>query len=171
MTTTGRLSILIAAVAATASAACDSVDDNRIPAMPVSINLGDAGMWNTYGVAGFGSSRRFILPLHEPSGYPYSASSATGFGGVLLICGFDPASGSADSPLAFDLSCPVEAKQDVRVEIRGDLYEAVCPVCGSTYDVTMNSGSPLSGPAASGKYALSRYSCLPTGKGGYIITN
>lgn len=61
---------------------CHSVDDDRIPAYAVSINLGDAASWNTYGVSGFGSSRRFILSpsLREPRGFPYSQQSATGFG-------------------------------------------------------------------------------------------
>lgn len=156
-------------------AGCHSVDDDRIPNYAVSINIADAGSWNTYGVSGFGSNRRFILSsgLREPSGFPYSQQSATGYGGVLLINGMDPFATATDTPLAYDLACPVEVKPDVRVAIEGDLYEAVCPVCGSHYDVTMGGGSPLSGPAATGKhkYGLRRYRCLPTGSGGYIITN
>lgn len=41
-------------------AGCNHVDDDRIPALPVSINLQGAGVWNTYGVAGFGLHREFI---------------------------------------------------------------------------------------------------------------
>lgn len=156
-------------------AGCHTVDDDRIPTYAVNINISDIGSWNTYGVSGFGSSRRFILSssLREPSGFPYSQQSATGYGGVLLINGMDPFTATTDTPLAYDLSCPVEVKPEVRVEIEGDLYEAVCPVCGSHYDVTMGGGSPLSGPAATGKYkyGLRRYKCLPTANGGYIITN
>lgn len=152
---------------------CDSVDDDRIPNLAVSVNIGDSGLWNTYGVAGFGSSRNFILSsnLRQPSGFPYSTQSATGFGGILLINGMDPFTTTTDVPLAYDLACPVECKQDIRVQIEGDLYEAVCPVCHSHYDVTMSGGSPLSGPAAKHKYALRRYQCLPTTLGGYLITN
>lgn len=154
---------------------CQSVDDDRIPNLAVNVNIADAALWNTYGVAGFGSSRRFIISssTRVPSGFPYTMQSATGFGGVLLINGMDPFSNTTDSPLAYDLACPVECRQDVRVEIEGDLYEAVCPVCGSHYDVTMQGGSPVSGPAAEGKnkYGLRRYQCLPTATGGYIITN
>lgn len=64
-------------------------------------------------------------------------------------------------------------KADVRIYVEGELYEAVCPECGSHYDVTMGGGAPLSGPAASGdhKYGLRRYRCLPSGNGGYVITN
>lgn len=154
---------------------CNNVDNERIPNLPVNIVLADAGSWNTYGVSGFGSSRRFILAqsVREPSGFPYSQTSATGFGGVLLINGMDPYTSSTDVPLAYDLACPVEMKATVRVEVEGELYNAVCPVCGSRYDVTMGAGAPLSGPAATGdhKYGLRRYTCYSSGSGGYIITN
>lgn len=170
-----RYGVIALAAAALAASSCNSVDDERIPAYAVSINLGDTGTWNTYGVSGFGNSRRFILSpsLREPAGFPYSRQSATGFGGVLLISGMDPFTTQTDVPLAYDLACPVEAKPDIRVEIEGELYQAVCPECGSRYDVTMGGGSPLAGPAATGKYkyGLRRYRCLPTGSGGYHITN
>lgn len=154
---------------------CNSVNDDRIPAVAVNIVLADVGTWNTYGVSGYGSSRRFILSAdrREPSGFPYTQMSATGFGGVLLISGMDPYTTTTDYPLAYDLACPVEMKADVRIYVEGELYEAVCPECGSHYDVTMGGGAPLSGPAASGdhKYGLRRYRCLPSGNGGYVITN
>ena len=173
---TGVRSIFLAViVAAVTLCGCHSVDSDRIPNMPVSISLADAGSWNTYGVAGFGSSRRFILTsgLREPASFPYSRTSATGFGGVLLIEGMDPYETTTGTPLAYDLACPVEMKADVRVSISGDLYEAVCPKCGSHFDVTMGGGAPLSGPAAAGssKYGLRRYRCIPSGNGGYTITN
>lgn len=173
--TLSRLSITISVSLAILTSACESVDSDRIPNMPVSINMADAGMWNSYGVAGFGSLKRFILSpgLREPSGFPYSQTSATGFGGVLLIEGMDPYEMTTGVPLAYDLACPVEMKQDVRIHVTGDLYEAVCPVCGSRFDVTMGGGAPLSGPAASGdrRYGLRRYRCIPSGIGGYTITN
>lgn len=167
--------ILIVSLAAIHITSCDTVDDDRIPNMAVNVNIGDTGLWNTYGVAGFGSHRNFIFKgnLREPAGFTYNSQSATGFGGILLIDGMDPFTNDTDVPLAYDLACPVECRQDVRVEIEGDLYEAVCPVCHSHYDVTMAGGAPKSGPAATGehKYGLRRYQCLPTGMGGYIITN
>lgn len=169
------LTTLIMAAGTLVVAGCNSVDSDRIPNLPVNIVLSDAGSWNTYGVAGFGSSRRFILSqnVREPAGFPFSSTSATGFGGVLLISGMDPYTTTTDVPLAYDLACPVEMKSTVRVEVEGELYNAVCPVCGSKYDVTMGGGAPLSGPAATGdhKYGLRKYSCYPSGTGGYIITN
>jgi hypothetical protein len=171
-----RFKVTVAgAMMAVVASGCHTVDDERIPNFAVRITIADYGQWNTYGVAGFGSHRRFILAsgLRIPAGFPYSQQSATGFGGVLLIGGMDPFTTDTNAPLAYDLSCPVEMKQDVRVEIEGDLYDAVCPVCGSHYDVVMGGGAPKSGPAATGehKYGLKRYQCLPTGQGGYIITN
>lgn len=175
-----RRDIIIAATLLSAAflilplSGCGSVDDDRIPNMAVNINMAGLGMWNTYGVSGYGQYRRFILTssTREPSGFPYSQTNATGFGGVLLIGGIDPFTGDS-APQAYDLACPVERVFNIRVNIEGDLYEAVCPKCGSHYDVTMGGGAPLSGPAAEGKYkyALRRYSCLPAIDGGYVITN
>lgn len=154
---------------------CTGVDDERLPNLPVNIRLGDTGLWNTYGVSGFGANRRFIRAdgVREPRSFPFAENSATGFGGVLLISGMDPFSGATDIPLAYDLACPVECDRDIRVEIDPDTYSAVCPSCGSIYNVVTAAGSPLSGPAASpsSPFGLRRYNCLPSGNGGYFITN
>ena len=152
---------------------CHSVDDDRIPSMPVSINLSDAGMWNRYGVVGYGVFRYFISSEHEPSGFPYTTQTYTGFGGVMLIVGMDPFTVDTDRVLAYDLSCPYECRQNIRVKVDPTSFEAVCPVCGSHYDVTMRGGAAISGPAATGKhkYGLRRYQCNPTQYGGYLITN
>ena len=155
---------------------CQSVDNNRIPNMAVNISLADAGIWNTYGVSGFGNSRNFIYNMNgssQPSGFPYKYGSATGFGGVLLIEGIDAMNPAVAAPLAYDLACPVERKATVRVHIDRETYVAVCDECHSTYDVTMASGAPLSGEAATGKYkyALRQYKVVASGSGGYYITN
>lgn len=155
---------------------CQSVDNNRIPNMAVNISLGDAGLWNTYGVSGFGSNRNFIYNAggaSQPAGFTYKYGSATGFGGVLLIEGINAFNPSIATPLAYDLACPVERIATVRVYIDSDTYVAVCSQCHSTYDVTMGAGAPLSGEAATGKYkyALKSYNVIPTGNGGYYITN
>lgn len=175
MTKSGILKYALAALLIVPAVSCNSIDDDRIPALPVSINLANHALWNTYGVSGFGISRNFILSAtkREPAGFSYSSTSATGFGGVLLIGGMDPFSGEPGIPLAYDLSCPVERKADIRVAVNSETFEAVCPVCGSAYDVTMAGGSPVSGPAYTGKhkYGLRRYRCLASQNGGYMITN
>lgn len=170
----GIISLLLLILLSTS--ACNTVDDERIPNMLVNISLADAGVWNTYGVAGFGSNRNFIYSSNgtsQPVGFSYKYGSGTGFGGVLLIEGMDPFSTVTAIPLAYDLACPVERKADVRVKVDNDTYVAVCPQCNSTYDVTMQRGAPLSGVAATGKYkyALKSYTCIPSGSGGYYITN
>lgn len=119
--------------------------------MPVNIVFQSPGMWETYGVPGATSHRRFISREKEPAGFPFTAMTYTGFGGVLLVGDI------LGEPQAFDLACPVEARYDVRVEIDPDENVARCPECGSTYDVFGNLGTPLSGPAVDMHYALTRY--------------
>ena len=151
---------------------CRGVDNERIPNMPVNISLANAGLWNTYGVAGFGSHRNFIYGK-QPAGFSYKTNSATGFGGVLLIEGMDPYNNLGAYPLAYDLACPVERDPEIRVVVSNEDYVAVCPQCKSIYDVTMAAGAPISGEAATGKYkyALKMYRVVPSGSGGYYITN
>lgn len=166
---------LLLMVALSAVSSCNQVDEDRIPSLPVYINLSGAGMWNTYGVAGVGLSRSFInwQGVVSPAGFPYSANSYVGFGGVLLVGGVDPFTSEPNVPLAYDLACPVECSQTVRVSVDPDNLEAVCPVCGSHYDVVMAGGSPVSGPALTGKYkyGLRRYVCDSAQGGGFIIHN
>lgn len=154
------------------SGGCKSVDNERIPNMPVNISLSDAGTWNTYGVAGFGSYRYFIYP-NVPSNFPYKTTSATGFGGVLLIEGMDPVNNLGAYPLAYDLACPVERQPDIRVQIDDENYVAFCPECGSIFDVTMAGGASIAGEANQGKYkyGLKVYRVVPSGYGGFNILN
>lgn len=170
----GSLMMLLMALLSAVSS-CNQVDDDRIPSLPVYIDLSGAGMWNSYGVSGVGVSRRFINLQGEmsPSGFPYTANTYVGFGGVLLIGGVDPFTAEPNVPLAYDLSCPVERSQTVRVAVDADDLEAVCHVCGSRYDVLTAGGAPVGGPALTGKYkyGLRRYSCDPASGGGYIIHN
>lgn len=166
--------IVLTAVCA-AAWGCTAVDDTVIPSMPVQIVFSDAGMWNTYGVSGFGDYRYFIRygSERQPSGFPFTGTTYTGYGGVLLISGIDAFTNDAGVPLAYDLSCPIERSQTIRVAIDPESGEAVCPDCHSHYDVLMRGGAPLSGPAATGKrkYGLRRYQCIPQYSGGYVVTN
>lgn len=163
------LFILAALLISAFFSGCNTNDDERIPNTYVSINLSDAGLWNRYGVSGFGIPQYFVKSLRLPSGFSYLDRSATGFGGVLLINGFDYRINEV-APLAYDLACPVERKADIRVKVDPDSFEAICPDCGSKYDVTMGAGSPISGPAATDHYSLRNYKCVPTGQG-YMIVN
>ncbi len=156
------------------SASCNRIDDDRIPLLPVNIDLSNPGLWNTYGVAGIGINRQFILSVSPniriPANFPYKGSSATGFGGVLLIGGMDPFTNDPNVPLAYDLACPYCRNNQIRVHVDSDTMEAVCDNCDSHYNVVMSGGTPISGPALTKRYAMRRYDCLPTSSGGYIIT-
>lgn len=170
------LPAMAAAAALLLLGGCETVNDTRIPAMPVYIDLSNQGMWNSYGVSGFGSFRYFVCQTGsaiEPAGFPYKDGAATGYGGVLLIEGMDPFELQTSMPLAYDLSCPVEKSQTIRVAIDPKTFEAVCPVCESHYDVTMGAGAPTAGPALAGErqYGLRRYTVHPTTLGGYIIND
>ncbi|MBD5185852.1 MAG: hypothetical protein HDS92_04490 [Bacteroidales bacterium] len=148
-----RLPALVASVLLPAAflTSCESLDDDRIPPMPVNIVFQSVGMWESYGVPGATDYRRFILQKKLPAGFPYTALSYTGFGGVLLVADI------LGDPQAFDLSCPVEARQDIIVNIDRETNLARCPECGSEYDVFSNYGTPVSGPAVTRHYALTRY--------------
>ena len=170
------LPALLATILLTVATGCETVNDSRIPSYPVYIDLSNPGLWNTYGVSGFGSWQRFICQTGsavEPAGFAYKDGAATGYGGVLLIEGMDPFELQTAVPLAYDLSCPVEKSPTIRVTIDPTTYEAVCPVCESHYDITMGAGAPTVGPALSGErqYGLRRYACHPTTLGGYIFND
>ena len=162
--------LITAGAGATALCACNTLDDNRIPAYKVQIALNNAGLWNVYGVAAYGQHRDFIRATGTPANFHFTETTYTGYGGVLLIMGMDPFDAGAVVPLAYDLSCPVECKPSIRVYIDDDTLDAICPVCGSHYDVTMAGGSPTAGPALTGdvKYGLQRYRAVPQ-NGGYVI--
>lgn len=146
---------------------CESIDDDRIPPAAVSITFTTIGDWNLYGVAGAGDYREFILTDTErlPIGYPYKGLDRTGYGGVLLVC--DP----LGEPLAYDLSCPVEAKPTIRIipDADSDIAGvAICPKCQSRYNL-YGAGAPMSGEAHSKHYGLRRYSVSIGGSFPYAI--
>lgn len=147
-------------------AACDSIDDTRLPYAPVNITFANAGMWNTYGIGGALDTRAFILTptSREPANFPYTASSATGFGGVLLVGDY------YGNPVAYDMACPVECRSDVRVYVDTESQTAECPKCHSTYAIYENFGHPLSGPAAENGYGLQRYKVMQGAGNYYAIT-
>lgn len=131
----------------------------------VRLNLDDYGRWATYGVSGVGNYRCFNKMRGIPKNYPFAALEYTGIGGVLLICDVE------NIPRAFDLCCPVESKNSVCVEIDANNYDAVCPKCGSRYNVIVLNGAPISGQALTKKVGLGRYNVMSSGAGGYIIVN
>lgn len=156
--------VLMTVILTSALCSCHSIDDKRIPSAPVNLIFNDAGVWNVYGIGGAMQSREFSLENRVPANFPYTASSYTGFGGLLL------ASDYYGNLVVYDLACPVECRRDVRVQIDHELNVAACPVCHSTYAVFENFGHPLSGLAADRGYGLTKYRIIPTATGGYQVT-
>ena len=72
-------------------------------------------------------------------GVPVPANFKFGFGGVLIYRDLDGRIRSCD------LACPVEASRTIRVEV--NMPFAVCPVCGSEFNLSWGTASPKSGPA------------------------
>lgn len=147
-------------------AACTTDNQNRIPIAPVRLTFLSPGEWQLYGVSGALDYKTFIKPDVKPDGFFYTAMSETGYGGVILV------GNTIGEPMAYDLSCPVEAQRTIRVFINPEKNIAQCPKCGSTYNI-FYSGEPLSGEATQLRYSLKRYRVMiPGPKNEYAyITN
>ncbi|WP_455498966.1 hypothetical protein [Coprobacter sp.] len=129
---------------------CDKNDDFRIPTAHVNIVISPA-QWSRYGVHAFPDYQKFILNK-VPNKEFYNISSATGYGGVLLVCGY------SNQLYAYDLACPVERDPAVLLDIEDN--HAYCPQCKSTYDIYGGTGAPTSGPAHEHKYMLRAYQVI-----------
>lgn len=143
-------------------ASCHRIDNHRLPVSYVNVTFQTVGEWNVYGVSGAGLYKEFILPENKPAGFPYSAMSATGLGGILLCTTY------LGVPVAYDLACPVECRASVKVFVNED-NEAECPKCHSRYDVFEKLGYPVAGVAAEDGYGLQVYSVAPGVRGEYMV--
>lgn len=146
---------------------CETSDDNRVPFVGVELEI-NAAQWPVYGVFGYGDHRYFIKSERVPAGFPYSVSSCTNFGGILLISGTDDGF-SYDAVLAYDLACPVEVPKVSRVVIDPETLEAVCPKCHSRFDVCEGRGRAISGVAREYKYDMCKFRVSQGMLGGYIV--
>lgn len=152
----------IVAAAGLAMGACETVDSQRIPALAVNIDLSNAGLWNTYGVSGYGECRIFDRNKHLPSNFTFTERTYTGYGGVMLVYGIN-------GPVAYDRACPVEVSKKAVLTFDSSTLEAVCNTCGSRFNVCEADGVPVSGEALENRYGLQRLTVVQSG-GGYIIT-
>lgn len=146
-----------------ATSGCHTIDDDRIPPTAVYVPFSTIGEWQVYGVGGALDYRYFIKPDRQPSGFPYTQLTQTGYGGVLLACDVN---GIA---VAYDMACPVECRADVRIRVvKGETY-AECPVCHSTYSIFATPyGYPLAGRAAEMGWGLQTYAVAPGSMGEYM---
>lgn len=141
---------------------CHHMDNKRLPATRVNIVFWTQAEWITYGPAGAAGHKDFIRELRRPADFPYTASTYTGFGGVLLCTDY------SGNPMAYDLACPVECNAQTRVYINDDLL-AECPKCHSLYDVFALGGGAVGGPAANNGYGLQVYRVGAGMQGEYLI--
>ncbi|MCD7916823.1 MAG: (2Fe-2S)-binding protein [Tannerellaceae bacterium] len=86
---------------------------------------------------------------------PLYDGEKTGYAGVLLVHGLD------DVYYAYELACPYEASQSVRIEADDTGLEAECPKCGSIYNIAQG-GLRVEGPTT---YNLTRYNVIYTSSG------
>ena len=124
MKRTGNILILLLITIIATS--CDGGDRDRIPAAAVRVEFANQAMWDQYGVSGSFIHRRFILNQKIPAGFPYTLSSATGYGGLMLI------TNEHGVPYVYDLCCPVEINSNIRIEFDENNLCLRCPKCGST---------------------------------------
>jgi nitrite reductase/ring-hydroxylating ferredoxin subunit len=85
----------------------------------------------------------------------------TGYGGVLVYHGLNNM--GSTSYYAFDISCPHEATKSVVVAVDNDKIYAVCPKCGSKYELLNGIGNPISGPSQQEGYYLKPYTVSTNG--------
>lgn len=128
---------------------CDDSSISPIPDYPVSLQL---NLTTTYPT--FRNSINQYLLFQKP----VFQTDRIGYGGILVYTGFD------GTYYAWDLSCPYEAKPDIRVH-PNQQGQAVCDSCKSVFDIGFGIGNPSSGPA---KNLLKRYKANLSGDVLYI---
>lgn len=131
--------------------ACHHIDDDRTPPAAVWIAFNTEHDWTEYGTPGALDHKTFIKGVIVPGGLPQTALMQTGYGGVLLVGDIN------GNPAAYDMSCPVENRSDIRIQVDEESNDAFCAKCNSRYSIYTNYGQPLSGPAAENGYGLTKY--------------
>lgn len=121
----------VVALCALALGACTKGVEPSVPSYPVALELNLNA--HAYGIL---RSPAGMLRITEPQ----RIVDRLGYGGILVVRGT-----SLGEYYAFDLACPVEIPQVVRLELKDLTPE--CPSCGSRFDVLQGSGVPISGRA------------------------
>lgn len=142
------ITYLLVSVITMLTLSCQENQRSPIPDYPVSLKLDLAGEYSTFR----GSSceaHTFITPI--------LAADRLGFGGILVCTDL------YSNYCAFDLACPYEAKNNIRVHPDG--LKAVCDSCGSQFDICETGlGVVSKGPS---KYPLKKYQARVSGN--YLV--
>lgn len=113
--------------------------------------------------------RELLSIGHKSFIEPRKAMERMGFGGILVVKSFDGINGLY---YAYDLACPYEHNRNKLVEVDKSGAKAVCPHCGSEFEIVygdqnqIGSGIPLKGPA---KERLLRYQVISNGNGFRVV--
>jgi nitrite reductase/ring-hydroxylating ferredoxin subunit len=84
-----------------------------------------------------------------------------GFGGVLVVHAVD------NQFYAFDRACPYEANRSILIEADANHLTAICPKCGTKYDIGVGGSGA---PNGVGNYYLKRYT-VSGSSSQLIVTN
>ena len=120
-------------------AGCKDNIQSSIPNFPVYLEL---NLTSTYPI--FKNSVNQCLLFERKEGLP--ETYYIGYGGILVCTGMNFDDSGNIIYYAFDMACPYEVKQTVRVYPNGD-GEVICKTCGSVFDIRFGNGNPTSGPA------------------------
>ena len=102
---------------------------NPIPIMPVYLNLDLT----------FKDKELKAIPSYKEytrSNINSQIGERAGFGGVLVIHTM------LGEYKAFDLTCPYEINQNITVKVDDEVLYAVCPKCGTKYEIGFGTGAP-----------------------------
>ena len=76
-----------------------------------------------------------------------------GYGGVIVVHNM------LDEYKAFDRTCPFEIDRNVTVEVDNEVLYAVCPKCGTKYEIGISSGIPN----GKSRHSLRQYNVIISG--------
>lgn len=127
--------------------ACDNEEYSNIPSAQVSYTLYPKDVND---LAGIPSSITVTKVRNE--------TDKIGYGGLLVV------HGTQGDYFAFDLSCPVEARRDKRIEVASSNVLAVCPSCGAEFNIETKDGFAVKGS----RYNLTGYDVYITGTSGLV---
>lgn len=131
---------------------CSKTEHSYFPSYPVYLELDLT--FEDKDLNGVMAYKEYILGKTSGLG----ATERTGLGGILVYH-------SVDGYHAYDLACPNETQASVRVEMDDDAIYAICPKCGSKYNVYEASGNRVEGPATRG---LKQYQTALSGTKLYV---
>lgn len=129
---------------------CDDNYISSIPPYPVNLQL---NLTSTYPT--FRNNINSILLFEKP----IQVNDLVGFGGILMYVDFN------GNYCAFDLACPHEADQKIKV-VPNDLGQVVCEGCGTVYNISYGIGDPVKGPS---KEVLKKYKTSLQGDWLYVF--